>query len=75
MQVAAGVVPEVVCLSASASLGRVAVVLVPVAVAPDVVTVCEAVAKALGETCGVASAAGAVSFLAASAARLAASTQ
>ena len=64
---AVGVVPEVVCMSASA--------LDPVAVAPDPVAVCEAVAKALAETCGVASAVGAVSFLAASAANLAALTQ
>ena len=48
--------------------------MVPVAVAPDIVAVREAVAKALGETRGVASAVGAVSVLAASAARQAAST-
>ena len=72
--VAAGVVPEVVCLSASASPAPVAIALDPVAVAPDPVAVLEAAAKSLGETRGVASSAGAVSFLAASAARLAAST-
>ena len=57
---AVGVVPEVVCTSASA---------------PDPVAIHEAVAKALAETRGVASAVGAVSFLAASAASLVALTQ
>ena len=67
------VVPEVVCTSAFAPV-PVAVTPVPVAAAPDLVAGCDAVAKALAETCGVASAVGAVSFLAASATRLVAST-
>ena len=74
--VAVGVVPEVVCLPASALPVLVADALIPVVVAPVPVAVAPvAVAKAVGETRGVAPAVGAVFSLVASAARLAASTQ
>ena len=69
-------VPEVVCLPVSVLPVLVADALNPVAVAPVPVAFSPvAVTKAVGETCGVASALGAVSSLVASAARLATSTQ
>ena len=74
--VAVGVVPEVVCLPASALPVLVADALNPVAVTPIPVAVSlVAVVKAVGETCDVVSAVGAVFSLVASAARLAASTR